>query len=116
MYLCIIILCVGAFVFFFFSSRRRHTRCSRDWSSDVCSSDLGQPQDEPPAVEAQPDVNAPSGEAPAQIDQGVARISMIHGDVSTQRGDSGDWSAATVNAPVVSGDKVSTADNARAEL
>src|SRR6266542_4725831 len=28
-------------VFFFFSSRRRHTRCYRDWSSDVCSSDLG---------------------------------------------------------------------------
>src|SRR2546429_1154038 len=27
-------------VIFFFSSRRRHTRCSRDWSSDVCSSDL----------------------------------------------------------------------------
>src|SRR5207245_3371883 len=25
---------------FFFSSRRRHTRCYRDWSSDVCSSDL----------------------------------------------------------------------------
>src|SRR5207245_7444538 len=29
------------FGFFFFSSRRRHTRCYRDWSSDVCSSDLG---------------------------------------------------------------------------
>src|SRR5690349_24889597 len=29
------------FVFFFFSSRRRHTRSLRDWSSDVCSSDLG---------------------------------------------------------------------------
>src|SRR5690606_41857747 len=27
-------------LFFFFSSRRRHTRFSRDWSSDVCSSDL----------------------------------------------------------------------------
>src|SRR5215831_20917962 len=27
-------------VFFFFSSRRRHTRCLSDWSSDVCSSDL----------------------------------------------------------------------------
>src|SRR5216683_1941287 len=27
--------------FFFFSSRRRHTRSDRDWSSDVCSSDLG---------------------------------------------------------------------------
>src|SRR3989442_9089616 len=26
---------------FFISSRRRHTRCGRDWSSDVCSSDLG---------------------------------------------------------------------------
>src|SRR5207245_3972413 len=38
------ILCMfGTFfvVFFFFSSRRRHTRCYRDWSSDVCSSDLG---------------------------------------------------------------------------
>src|SRR5216683_4548031 len=29
------------FFFFFFSSRRRHTRSDRDWSSDVCSSDLG---------------------------------------------------------------------------
>src|SRR5690606_41937293 len=32
---------VSVFVlYFFFSSRRRHTRFSRDWSSDVCSSDL----------------------------------------------------------------------------
>src|SRR5207248_7513416 len=29
------------FIFFFFSSRRRHTRSYGDWSSDVCSSDLG---------------------------------------------------------------------------
>src|SRR5882757_9187215 len=29
-------------LFFFFSSRRRHTRYWRDWSSDVCSSDLGE--------------------------------------------------------------------------
>src|SRR5437870_9141131 len=29
--------------FFFFSSRRRHTRWPRDWSSDVCSSDLALP-------------------------------------------------------------------------
>src|SRR5215467_6060736 len=28
-------------IFFFFSSRRRHTRLQGDWSSDVCSSDLG---------------------------------------------------------------------------
>src|SRR2546429_3115514 len=32
---------------FFFSSRRRHTRCSRDWSSDVCSSDLDDFEDAP---------------------------------------------------------------------
>src|SRR5690606_834553 len=31
---------VGYWMRFFFSSRRRHTRFSRDWSSDVCSSDL----------------------------------------------------------------------------
>src|SRR5206468_9760726 len=34
--------CISSFFFcfFFFSSRRRHTRSDRDWSSDVCSSDL----------------------------------------------------------------------------
>src|SRR5208282_2672316 len=34
-------MCIGKLLCFFFSSRRRHTRCDRDWSSDVCSSDLG---------------------------------------------------------------------------
>src|SRR5690349_23458873 len=32
--------CSSLIIFFFFSSRRRHTRSLRDWSSDVCSSDL----------------------------------------------------------------------------
>src|SRR5699024_11286624 len=31
---------ISIFFYFFFSSRRRHTRSKRDWSSDVCSSDL----------------------------------------------------------------------------
>src|SRR5256885_3396976 len=31
---------INAWVYFFFSSRRRHTRLQGDWSSDVCSSDL----------------------------------------------------------------------------
>src|SRR3712207_6867381 len=31
-----------SYLFFFFSSRRRHTRYWRDWSSDVCSSDLAE--------------------------------------------------------------------------
>ncbi len=47
---------------------------------------------------------------------GVGRVSLIHGDVSTQRGDSGDWSAAVLNAPLMTGDKVSTGDKARAEI
>ncbi|HEX4783259.1 MAG TPA: DUF6600 domain-containing protein [Candidatus Sulfotelmatobacter sp.] len=72
-----------------------------------------QPNEAQP-TEAQP--GGPEGEAPAQTDQGVARISLIHGDVSTQRGDSGDWSAATLNQPAMTGDKISTGDNARAEV
>src|SRR5947209_16525949 len=40
-YVCCMFLVYFYFVFFFFSSRRRHTRYWRDWSSDVCSSDLG---------------------------------------------------------------------------
>src|SRR5439155_17628389 len=35
-------ICSLSSVPFFFSSRRRHTRWPRDWSSDVCSSDLGE--------------------------------------------------------------------------
>src|SRR5438105_15756683 len=35
----VLFICLVSF-FFFFSSRRRHTRSTRDWSSDVCSSDL----------------------------------------------------------------------------
>ena len=71
-----------------------------------------------PLPEDQPDASQPPANQASQADsdQGVARISMIHGDVSTQRGDSGDWSAATLNAPMVSGDKVSTGSDARAEI
>src|SRR5207245_6637587 len=39
-YVFVLIAIVLFVFFFFFSSRRRHTRCYRDWSSDVCSSDL----------------------------------------------------------------------------
>src|SRR5215510_16047679 len=39
------------FFFFFFSSRRRHTRWPRDWSSDVCSSDLHGPPGTPVRLE-----------------------------------------------------------------
>src|SRR5207245_11463244 len=39
-------------VVFFFSSRRRHTRCYRDWSSDVCSSDLIRIASTPQTIDA----------------------------------------------------------------
>jgi len=61
--------------------------------------------------------SAPSYNTPAPAENsGVARVSLIHGDVSTQRGDSKDWSAAVLNAPVLAGDRVSTGDKARTEL
>src|SRR6266436_3614567 len=57
-----------------------------------------------------------SSSAPTDTNSGVARVSLIHGDVSTQRGNAGDWSAAALNAPVLAGDRVSTGDKARTEL
>jgi hypothetical protein len=47
---------------------------------------------------------------------GVARVSLIHGDVSSMRGDSGDWVASTVNAPIVAGDKISTGERSQTEI
>jgi hypothetical protein len=54
--------------------------------------------------------------AQVDISPGVARISLVQGDVSTQRGDTGDWAAAAVNQPMVGGDRISTGDNSKAEL
>jgi len=52
----------------------------------------------------------------AEPEPGVARVSVINGDVTSMRGDSGDWVALTVNAPVVSGDKIATGRGARTEV
>lgn len=46
----------------------------------------------------------------------VARISVINGDVSVRRGDSGEVVAATVNAPLMAADRVLTSSSARAEI
>jgi FecR protein len=54
--------------------------------------------------------------AQVDISPGVARVSLIQGDVATQRGDTGDWAAAALNQPLVAGDKISTGDNSKAEL
>jgi uncharacterized protein DUF6600 len=47
---------------------------------------------------------------------GVARVSSLRGDVTTQRGDNGEWIAATLNTPVSQGDRVATGERSRAEL
>jgi uncharacterized protein DUF6600/FecR-like protein len=63
-----------------------------------------------------PNDQGSSTPAPAETNGGAARISLIKGQVSTQRGDTGDWAAATLNAPMVAGDKISTGDQSRAEV
>src|SRR5207245_7083497 len=67
---------------FFFSSRRRHTRCYRDWSSDVCSSDLGEwwsafHDDELNALEKQAlDANQTIKIAAARLEQARASAAL----------------------------------------
>src|SRR5947209_11523783 len=82
------------FVIFFFSSRRRHTRYWRDWSSDVCSSDLnlvkrstliltdsGGIQEEAPALGKPVLVMRETTERPEGIDAGTARLVGTDPDV-----------------------------------
>jgi FecR protein len=47
---------------------------------------------------------------------GVARMSLINGDVSVKRGDSGELTAAVLNAPLMAQDQLMTADGSRAEI
>src|SRR2546430_14266499 len=55
--------------FFFFSSRRRHTRFDCDWSSDVCSSDLRLEWAEEPAVERKNQRSSADGNEDMRPDQ-----------------------------------------------
>src|SRR5271156_1613468 len=77
-------------------------------------------QDTAPAPDAAPmqddQQTGPPPEQQAAEQPGVARVSMIRGDVSSQRGDSGDWVAVSLNTPVSVGDRVSTGNNSRVEL
>ena len=53
---------------------------------------------------------------PDDLKRGVARISLINGDVSVRRGDSGEWVAGVINAPLLTDDRVATGPNSRAEI
>lgn len=63
-----------------------------------------------------PDGQADDSDQNPQTQPAVARVSFIHGNVSIQRGDSGDWIAATLNTPLEAGDRISTGDDSRAEV
>src|SRR3989440_7123628 len=73
---------VGLFVVvFFFSSRRRHTRSDRDWSSDVCSSDLDLDERVQPFVGSADDVAA----AMAARDAGPGCVDLEHDVLARSR-------------------------------
>lgn len=85
------------------------------------------PQDEeqeaPPPEEniydntgAQQQTNNAEVQQQAAEQPGVARVSYMHGDVSSQRGDNGQWVAVTVNAPISVDDRVSTGERSSADL
>jgi hypothetical protein len=110
----------------------------------VCAQDAPPPQDDRQAQQQAQDDDAPPPPDQNQADQiqiqdeaanqqseqasqqeqqqqaaaqpGVARVSWIRGDVSTQRGDNGEWVAAIVNTPISQDDRISTGDGSRAEL
>jgi hypothetical protein len=53
---------------------------------------------------------------PDDLRRGVARISYMDGEVSVRRGDSGEWVAGVINAPLLSEDSIATGPNSRAEV
>src|SRR6266702_8453875 len=59
---------------FFFSSRRRHTRWPRDWSSDVCSSDLRR------LTKKKPIINAPVDRSKIELGSGVEAVAVTVGN------------------------------------
>src|SRR5215468_11632592 len=53
---------------------------------------------------------------PDDARRGVARISIINGDISVRRGDSGEWVAGVINAPLLTDDQIATGPNSRGEI
>jgi FecR protein len=88
------------------------------WAGAQVSEEI--PLGGPPQLQqgqGQPQGPGPQSQGQAQAEpSGVARISLVHGDVSTQRGDSGDWAKAALNQPMVNTDKISTGVDSRAEV
>lgn len=74
-------------------------------------------QDDPPGLEEeQQNQSLSSPPDPADLQHGVARISIAQGDVNVQRGDNGQLTGAVINAPVVAHDHLQTSSGSRAEV
>ncbi|HEX4167549.1 MAG TPA: DUF6600 domain-containing protein [Bryobacteraceae bacterium] len=58
----------------------------------------------------------PQQEAAGDQQHGIARTSIVQGDVNVQRGESGPLTSAVVNAPLATGDRLQTSDGSRAEV
>ena len=67
-------------------------------------------------VQSAPDQGQDQNQDTSQVKPAVGRLSMIHGDVSVQRGDSSEWIAGTLNTPLEAGDRISTGNGGRAEV
>ena len=61
-------------------------------------------------------VDQPLTDAEDTQGRGIARLSFLNGEVSVRRGDTGEWTAAALNQPLMADDRVSTGPNARAEI
>src|SRR6266496_565166 len=102
---------VRAFLFFFFSSRRRHTRSLRDWSSDVCSSDLSSgprrpwtrwPRDPSAAGAASGFVGEP-----AQLDEvAVTAEADAHGGAVLERAEAAERAVGAFVAHAIAGERL----------
>ncbi|MGH9689688.1 MAG: DUF6600 domain-containing protein [Candidatus Acidiferrales bacterium] len=91
---------------------------AQDQTDSEAQAQQQDPQSQPPLPQSQQQTQQqdPQSQQPAQNQPGAARLSFIHGDVSTQRGDNGQWISGTLNTPIVTGDRVSTGQKSRAEL
>src|SRR4051812_49774013 len=87
-----------ATVLFFFSSRRRHTRLTCDWSSDVCSSDLGPA----PTIRTRGrfDMRAYRNEFRISMAPAAARSRSEERRVGKEGGDRGGWAHERKKEPL----------------
>jgi FecR protein len=87
---------------------------SRQQSEEIPPQYSAQGAQYPPEPGRYPQDQGQSQQAPN--DSAAGRVSFIHGDLSTQHSDSSEWVAATINTPIVYGDRISTGKRSRAEI